>query len=88
MITNGIWYLGLYIGICLNCGWLIGVCSGYIAWLYTPWACEKVLILPVSLWLCKVMFKKDLRTQEQIRNLLSQAKEDWQTIKNKIRSKK
>jgi hypothetical protein len=87
LITNGIWYIGVFLGSIFGISWLSYVCGVYIAWLYTPWACEKILILPVALWLARKLFKNDAKTQAQIQEMLTQARKDWESIKSKIRRK-
>ena len=88
IITNGIWYLGFFLGSFFGISWLSYACGVYIAWLYTPWACEKIIILPIALWLCRRLFRKDAHTQAQIQNMLDQARKDWQGIKSKFRRNK
>ena len=82
MLTNGIWYVGLYVGIKFHIVWLRNLCGGYIAWLYTPLAAEKIIIIPIAIILCKWLFKNDTKTQEQLNKMLHQAKEDIKKISN------
>jgi len=88
MITNGFWYIGLALGTYFGIAWLATICGAYIAWLYTPWACEKLLIIPISIWLCKVLFRNHPQTQEQFAIMLAQAKSDWESIKSRFRRKR
>lgn len=87
MITNGIWYAGMLLGTIFDLGLLTGICASYIAWLYTPWACEKILILPIALWLCKRLFKKSEKTQLQIQTMIDEAKSDFNKIFRRRQSK-
>lgn len=80
IITNGIWYLGLYMGIVFQIIWLRNICGAYVAWLYTPLAAEKIVILPIAIWLCKKLFKNDQKTMNQLNNMLDQAKQDCKKI--------
>ena len=88
MITNGIWYLGAYLGAIFQIEWLIGVCSAYIIWLYTPFAQEKFLIIPVALWLCKILFKNHEKTKKDLDVMWETAKSDFNKFKNKFKRKK
>lgn len=86
MITNGIWYIGLTLGIKFHIPWLRNVCGAYIAWLYTPLAMEKIVIIPIAIVLCKWWFKNDEKTRSQLDTMLHQAKEDFKKV-FKIRPK-
>lgn len=57
--------MGLAIGSYFSIGWLATLCGAYIAWLYTPFACEKLIIIPVAIWLCKHLFRDHPQTQAQ-----------------------
>lgn len=80
MITNGIWYCGFALGTTYGIGWLSYVCGAYLAWLYTPWACEKIIIIPIALWLCKKLFRKSAETQKQLETMLEEAKSDFRKL--------
>ena len=77
MITNGIWYIGFYLGTKYHLVWLASFCGAYIANLYMPWACEKLLIIPVALWLCKILFKNHEPTVKALNEMLETAKADF-----------
>lgn len=85
MITNGIWYIGAFIGVKLGIKWMSVVCSAYLVWLYNPLACEKLLIIPVALWLCKILFKNHEKTRNELNNMLKTAKEDFKKAVGKFK---
>ena len=86
-ITNGIWYVGLWIGTKFRITWLATTCGAYIVNLYMPWACEKVLIIPIAIWLCKVLFKSHKKTHDDLQRMFAEAKRDLKTITNKLKGK-
>lgn len=87
MVTNGIWYIGLLIGIKLHLTWLESVCGAYLVWLYSPFAMEKLVIIPVAIWLCKVLFRKDEKTHKALQEMNEQAKRDFQFLKSRFKKK-
>ena len=80
MITNGLWYIGFSLGIKFHIPWLRNICGAYIAWLYTPLAMEKIIIIPIAIILCKWWFKNDEKTRTQLDIMLHQAKEDFKKL--------
>ena len=86
MITNGIWYIGAFIGVKLEIRWMAILCSSYLVWLYNPLACEKLLIIPIALWLCKILFKNHEKTRNDLNNMLTTAKSDFKKAVNKVKN--
>ena len=48
LMTNGIWYIIGFSGIEWFPVWLRHFAKGYIVFLYTPWAPEKILIILIA----------------------------------------
>lgn len=53
-----------------------------------PWACEKLLIIPIAIWLCKVLFKGHKKTHDDLQKMFAEAKRDFKTLTNKLKGKK
>ena len=62
------------------------LCSSYLVWLYNPLACEKLLIIPIALWLCKILFKNHEKTRNDLNNMLTTAKSDFKKAVNKVKN--
>jgi len=74
MIVNGIWYIGLGIGVAYDIAWLTSVCGAYVAFLYFPFTAEKLVSVPLGIAFAKWFFPKDLKLQEKIKALLPKKK--------------
>lgn len=87
MITNGIWYIFAFAPLNFP-KWLVGFSVGYIAFLYLPITPEKLITIPIAIWLLTLLFKNHPKTRAQLDDLYAQAKADWQKVKNKFKRKK
>jgi hypothetical protein len=59
MITNGWAYLMLAFGIRLNITWMITVSSVYLGVLWLPITPEKLITIPLSIFIQKLLFNKE-----------------------------
>ena len=88
MITNGLWYIFAFAPIKWLPSWLVWFSRSYIAFLYLPFTPEKLVTIPIAIWLLTKMFKNHPKTRAQLDDLYAQAKADWQKVKNKFKRKK
>lgn len=84
MITNGWAYLISFAPLGLPDS-LVWVARGYIGFLYIPWTPEKLITVPISIWLHIKLFKNDSKTRVQLEQMQVQAKADWDTAVKKLR---
>ena len=69
LITNGWSYLLLGIGSLTKTGWMIGVASAYLAFLWLPISPEKVVTVAIACFLVRRLFPKHNQAlREQIMN--------------------
>jgi len=59
IITNGWAYIMLGIGIYGNISWAKVVATSYLAVLWLPITPEKLITIPLAIWLQKIIFKKE-----------------------------
>jgi hypothetical protein len=86
MITNGWAYLIAFTPL-VKSEWIVWVARTYIGFLYLPWTPEKLITIPIAIWIHIRLFKYDYKTHKQLQEMLQQAKEDWKTVKNKFKKK-
>lgn len=87
IITNGIWYVFAFVPIKILPDWLIWFSRSYIAFLYLPWTPEKLITIPLAIFVHLKLFKRDSKTHEQLEELYTQAKLDWSKFKSKFKRK-
>ncbi|MCR5068106.1 MAG: hypothetical protein K6A14_08630 [Erysipelotrichaceae bacterium] len=58
-ITNGWAYLGAVLGKLLKLPWLLGISTGYLAFLWMPMTPEKIITLMLAMSLSRILFPKD-----------------------------
>lgn len=85
-ITNGIWYAFAFIPMDLP-EWLVWFSVSYIAFLYLPFTPEKLVTIPIAIFIHWLLFRNDIKTRKQLDDMYAQAKSDWQKIKNKFKRK-
>lgn len=62
-LTNGVWYFLAFVPIGMP--WLSSFAKGYLVFLYTPWAMEKILIIFVSTKIYKVIYNEDFKKKDK-----------------------
>ena len=85
-ITNGIWYVFAFVPMGLP-DWLVWFSVSYIAFLYLPFTPEKLVTIPLAIFIHWLLFRNDIKTRKQLDDMYAQAKSDWQKIKNKFKKK-
>lgn len=81
IITNGWSYILLAIGTWLGNGWMIGVASAYLAFLWLPISPEKLVTFAISIALLRWLFPDDQKT-------LAILKEGYAKVKKVFRERK
>lgn len=76
LITNGWSYILLAIGTYFNIGWMIGIASGYLAFLWLPVSPEKLVTVAIAITLLRFLFPSDQKTLAVLKQM-----------KNKVNSK-
>lgn len=59
MITNGWAYILLGLGMLFEWGWAEAVASAYLALLWLPWTPEKVITIPIAIYLITIIYPQD-----------------------------
>ena len=80
-ITNGWSYILLAIGTWLGNGWMIGVASAYLAFLWLPISPEKIVTFAIAIALLRWLFPDDQKT-------LAILKEGYAKVKKVFRERK
>lgn len=84
IITNGIWYAFAFVPMRLP-DWLVWFARSYIAFLYIPTTPEKLITIPLAIFIQLLLFRNDVKTRKQLDEMYSQAKSDWHKVKFKVR---
>lgn len=88
MITNGWSYVMLGVGTLLNVGWIIGVASAYLAFLWLPISPEKIVTVAIAIVLLRFMFPNDQKTLGVLKDMQEKLKNAIKTKKNAKRAAK
>lgn len=83
IITNGMWYVIAFVPMNLP-DWVVWIAISYVAFLYMPWTPEKLITIPMAIFIQTQLFKNDKKTKAQLQEMYSQAKSDWRYTKIKI----
>jgi len=76
MITNGWAYVCLGLSIIFKIHWLQVVSSTYIAFLYLPFTAEKLITIPMAIFIQTKIFPNDIKLHRQLANMHYQAFKD------------
>lgn len=87
MLTNGWSYIFVVVGPMLGWHWMTTIGAGYQAFLWLPITPEKLVTIPIAIFFHTMLFRKDTKTHDQLQTMYSEAKSDWQRIKNKFKKK-
>ena len=74
IITNGWSYILLALGTWLGSGWMIGVASAYLAFLWLPISPEKIATAAIAMVLLRLLFPNDQKTLAVIKDVYEKAK--------------
>ena len=80
IITNGWAYICLGLSTIAKIGWLQIVSSTYIAILYLPFTIEKLITIPLAIFLQEVLFPKDKKLHQELVLMHQHVKKDYKTI--------
>ena len=67
IITNGWCYVFIFLGTILNIKWMLSVGTSYLAFLWMPWTPEKLITIPIAIFLLKILFPKQKKLQEELK---------------------
>lgn len=80
MITNGWCYVFIGLGTWLKIKWMLSIGTSYLAFLWMPWTPEKLLTIPIAIFLLKILFPKQKKLQEEL-------KKEFDSERKKLREK-
>ena len=69
MMTNGWAYIFIGVGSYLNIKWMTAVGTGYIAFLWLPCTPEKLVTIPICMFVYKLLNKnkKEKKNEEEVK---------------------
>lgn len=89
MLIVGWVFIAMIIGKTFEIKWLFNLGISYYVFLWTPFATEKVITIPIAIWLhTKIFGKKDEKTRLQLENMYEEAKKDLNKLKNIFKKEK
>jgi len=88
LVTNGWCYIFIVLGPILEWHWMTAVGSAYAAFLYFPFTVEKLVTIPLAIFIHTMLFRNDTKTRQQLDTMYDEAKADWNKIKNKFKRRK
>lgn len=62
IITNGWSYIMLAVGAWLEIGWMVGIATAYLTFLWIPVTPEKIITVGIAIFLLRVLFPNDQKT--------------------------
>lgn len=88
MITNGWAYFFIGFGTFCNIGWMLAIGSTYMAFLWMPFTPEKLITIPIALFLLKILFPKQKELHKKMQEENEKLKKEEQEKKEKRKNKK
>jgi ABC-type multidrug transport system fused ATPase/permease subunit len=67
IITNGWCYVFIFLGTTMNIKWMLSIGTSYLAFLWMPWTPEKLITIPIAIFLLKILFPKQKKLQEELK---------------------
>lgn len=83
MITNGWAYIFISLGAILKIDWMRNIGAGYMALLWMPWTPEKLITIPIAIWLLKKIFPKNYELIAELENELSELKKKSPSVRRR-----
>lgn len=83
MITNGWAYIFISLGTILKIDWMRNIGVGYMALLWMPWTPEKLITIPIAIWLLKKIFPKNYELIAELENELSELKKKNPSVRRR-----
>lgn len=71
MITNGWAYIFIGVGTFLEMKWMSAIGAGYVAILWLPCTPEKLITIPLSVFIKKLLFRKHTKNEEEKKELVN-----------------
>lgn len=81
IITNGWAYVFIAVGTRCNIKWMLAVGTSYMAFLWLPITPEKLITIPIAIFLLKILFPKSKDLQKEL-------EEEKNNLKKELKSKK
>lgn len=76
MITNGWAYLFIGFGTVCEIGWMFAIGTTYMTFLWLPFTPEKLITIPIALFLLKILFPKQKELHRQMQEENEKLKEE------------
>jgi hypothetical protein len=51
----------------MNIKWMLSIGTSYLAFLWMPWTPEKLITIPIAIFLLKILFPKQKKLQEELK---------------------
>ena len=84
MITNGWSYIFLAVGYLKDIPWMLKIALGYQAFLWLPVTPEKLITIPIAVWINLKVFK-DEKTAKLLNSMKDKAVKEWRKIRSRRR---
>lgn len=85
MIVNGWAWIGFFLSPIIGLNWFTISATTWLAILWLPCTPEKLITIPLALWIHTKLFGKKGKTHYQLVRMYAEAKKDWENIKAKFR---
>lgn len=88
MLINGWAWIGVFLMPVIGSNWFTIAATTWLGILWLPCTPEKLITIPLAIFIhTKIFGPKDPKTREDLEKMYSEAKADWQSIKNKFKKK-
>ena len=84
MITNGWAWIGVFLFGMGYRNWFTIASTSWMAFLWAPFTPEKLVTVPVAIWIHTKLFKRDPKTRVMLDNMYNEAKADWKRVKDRF----
>lgn len=88
MIVNGWAWIGAILLPFIGANWFTVASTTWLSILFLPFCPEKLITLPLAIFIHKRLFKNDEKTHNYLNAMYDEANTDWQKIKNRFKRKK
>ena len=87
-LINGWAWVGTFLLPIIGSNWFTIAASTWLTILWMPWTPEKLVTIPMAIWIHHLLFKNDEKTKIKMQKMYDEAKKDFNTIKNKFKRHK
>ena len=87
-LVNGWAWVGTFLLPIIGSNWFTIAASTWLTILWMPWTPEKLVTIPMAIWIHHLLFKNDKKTKIKMQKMYDEAKKDFNTIKNKFKRHK